>query len=118
MQTDQKRRSVRSGIAALSIALLSLYAGSVHADTWSMGFWTPWAPDPVSDIDWGGLTHIVQVGAKPQTNGSLTFETNFASDAAALISAAHAHNVKVLLNLENISGANYSGAIANNLAGF
>src|SRR5262245_57965358 len=42
--------------------------------SWSMGFWSPFGTvGPVSDIDWDALTHVIQVGVEPQSDGSLKF---------------------------------------------
>lgn len=102
-----------------SMAVLALLcAPTAFAQQWSMGYWTAWAPDPIADLDWGGLTHISFVGVEPQTNGSLTYsDSNFAADATNMIAAAHANNAKVLLNIWAGPG-DFNGAITNNLSGF
>jgi hypothetical protein len=98
--------------------LALLAAPSAYAQQWSLGYWTAWAPNPISDLEWGGVTHIAFVGVEPQSNGSLTYsDSNFATDAANMIVAAHAHNVKVLLDIWTGPG-DFNGAITNNLSGF
>jgi len=88
------------------------------AQQWSMGFWTAWGPNhPITDLDWGALTHVIQVGVEPQSNGSLVFsDTSFNANATALVAAAHANNRKILLNVWSGSGSDFNGAISNNLS--
>jgi chitinase len=91
-----------------------------------MGFWTGVTGQPLSDLDWSGLTHIMHVAVAPNSDGSLTFtcsigpcpESQLASEAGTLIATAHSHNVKVLLNMGNVPGYLYAGAITGNLFGF
>jgi GH18 family chitinase len=98
--------------------LALLAAPSAYAQQWSLGYWTAWAPNPISDLEWGGVTHIAFVGVEPQSNGSLTYsDSNFAADAANMIATAHAHNVKVLIDIWTGPG-DFNGAITNNLSGF
>ena len=86
-----------------------------------MGFWTGVTRQPLSDLNWGGLTHIAHVGAAPNADGSLTLTCSigpcdtslFASEVSTLIGAAHSNNVKVLLDLGNVSGSLWSGATGN-----
>jgi hypothetical protein len=70
---------------------------------WSLGYWTPGGnpPLPPSQIEWGGLTHIVHWAALVQANGALDLDTQrVSSDGPALIAEAHARGVKVLLAIE------------------
>ncbi len=71
---------------------------------WVTGYWySPpvWGGLPVSDIDYSGLTHIVHYGVLPAADGSFdsTSLQDVSSYAGALISAAHSHDVKVLLGV-------------------
>jgi chitinase len=113
-------------LAVSSLALISLVQftsgfepqQAPPAHQWSMGYWTAWAPNPISDLEWGGLTHIAFVGMEPQTDSSLAYsDANFAADASNMIFTAHAHNVKVLLDVWAGPG-DFNGAITNNLTGF
>src|SRR5437764_12392123 len=89
------------------------------AQQWSMGFWTAWGPNhPITDLDWGALTHVIQVGVEPQSNGSLVYsDASFNANATHLVAAAHANNAKILLNVWSGSGSDFNGAISNNLTG-
>ena len=90
---------------------------------WSVGFWTSSGPNPVSDIDWGGLTHIAHIGIQPRADSALTYlcawsfcsNSQFGGEATALIRAAHQNNVKVLLVVNNASGELYSKAISHDI---
>jgi hypothetical protein len=100
----------------LFLALCVLPA-SLHAQTvWSEGAYYPDSTGgvpAVSQIPWTVLTHVIMVGASPNAGGSLTYSSDFGSgNAAALITAAHAHSVKVMLGLSNVgSGTNFNGAM-------
>ena len=94
----------------------SLVLQTAYAQQWSMGFWSAWAPDPIADLDWGGLTHVMELGVEPQSDGSLKYsDPAFSANAKALIAAAHANNVKVLLNVWSAPGSNFNAAITGNL---
>jgi chitinase len=84
---------------------------------WSMGFYTPWGDPqlPVADIEWGGLTHIAQVAALPQSDGTLemTFSDKHDSVTKSLIANAHANNVKVLLCVWQNGPGDFYGAASN-----
>src|SRR5207237_2892868 len=106
--------------------LLTLFLPSGFAQQWSMGFWTGVTGEPIANLNWGGLTHIAHVGAAPNADGTLTLTCSigpcatslFASEVTTLITTAHANNVKVLLDLGNVSGSLWSGAAGNNLNAF
>ncbi len=71
---------------------------------WSAAFWMSGSGSsstpPISAIDWSSMTHIIHGPAIPWANGTLDLTTySITSDAPALVSAAHAHNVKVLLSI-------------------
>ena len=93
---------------------------------WSIGFWAGANGVPISSLDWGGLTHISHIGVQPRADGSVEYlcawsvcnASQFSSVAANVIGAAHAHNVKVLLNLNNVPGSLYSGAISGDASRF
>ena len=98
--------------------LLPLLLQTAFAQTqWSMGFWTAWGPNhPITDLDWGALTHVIQVGVEPQSNGSLVYsDASFNANATHLVAAAHANNAKILLNVWSGSGSDFNGAITTNL---
>src|SRR5438105_9433468 len=99
---------------------LSLLLQTTFAQTqWSLGFWTGANNVPVSDLDWGGLTHIAHVAVAPNADGSLTLTcstgpcgaSQFGTEASNLISAAHSNNVKVLMQVANVSGSLWQGAL-------
>jgi chitinase len=80
---------------------------------WSLGYWTVWGDPsvPVSDIDWGALTHVIHHAALLNADGTLDVETlRVSTNAPALISAAHAAGVKALLC---IAQSSRTGQLAN-----
>jgi chitinase len=99
-----------------------LTAKTAEASTnqWSMGYWCPIFGSPVlpiASIQWNGLTHIIQAFALPNADGTLDLTTwQVSSHAAALVTAAHANNVKALLSLQG--SANFRSAVENHLATF
>ena len=119
----------RHAIELWQLAIVLILALSVHnafAQTpWSMAYDVPNdnGYQNTSTLDWAALTHIAFVGGAPQADGSVTLSTNFTSVAPGVISAAHAHNVKVLFCLTNlegfpVGGTNFTGAIANHETAF
>jgi chitinase len=96
------------------------------SETWSMGFWTGVTRQPLNDLDWEALTHIMHVAAAPKTDGSLTYScstgdcslSELGAEATNLINTAHAHNVKVILNLGNVPGKLYHGALTTDFNAF
>jgi chitinase len=55
---------------------------------------------PVASIQWSGLTHVAQVAAMVNGDGTLNLSSyQVSSTAAALVSAAHANNVKALIDI-------------------
>lgn len=69
---------------------------------WSIGYWTPYGTPavPIAEIQWDGLTHVVQWGALVGSDGSLDLTTNrIAENAPVLIAAARDAKVSVLLGL-------------------
>jgi hypothetical protein len=103
----------------LLILMLVFGVQSVSAQTtWSVGAYFPSSgPNPpLSAIQWSALTHVQMVGGQPNSDGSVTLASNFASQAAALITAAHANGVKVIFPLTNLAvgaGANFTGAASS-----
>jgi GH18 family chitinase len=92
---------------------------------WSAAFWMSGSGSsstpPISAIDWSSMTHIIHGPAIPLANGMLDLTTySIASDAPALVSAAHAHNVKVLLSIMSGWSArdDFADAANNNMATF
>lgn len=81
----------------------------------------------MTKMNWNAVTHIAFMGGCPNADGSIslsTTPTTFAATAPGVITAAHAHNVKVLLSLTNLNGfsacsaSNFTGAITNHEALF
>ncbi len=88
---------------------------------WSQGYWAPWASPnvPISDIDWSAWTHVMHVAAEPQADGTLNLTNqNIAGNAAALISAAHSHGAKVLLDIWTGNKANWRSATSLHMTEF
>ena len=95
---------------------------STSPSQWSIGYYLAFEPAfPVSAIQWNGLTHIIHVAALVNADGTLDLEgDDISTTAAALVAAAHAHNVKALLCLMAVGddSANFNLAIANHLSAF
>jgi PKD repeat protein len=71
-----------------------------NATQWSVSYHTPYdGSSPVGDIDWAALTHVGDTALLVNSDGSLS---DIRVDSVALIAAAHANNVKVLLNIAGI----------------
>jgi chitinase len=108
----------------LLILMLVFGVQNVSAQTtWSMGYYFPAATGGIpalSTIQWSALTHVGMVGGNPNSDGSVTLSSGFASQAPPLISTAHANGVKVLFVLTNLGGGtNFNGAASSgNLSTF
>ncbi len=115
-----KRSTILAMIVFLMAGVFLLAPKISLADTWSVGNYTPYNPVAVSNIDWNSVTHMNHVAARPNSDGTLNITTNnLAGTAPALITAAHANNVKVLLSVETGASTNYfKTAIEKNLNGF
>ena len=90
---------------------------------WSMGYYLAtngMGPMPVSAIKWNGLTHVAHCYAFVNAAGTLDLSTaHVSSDAAALVTAAHANNVKALLTIGQIGGGpgtTLQQAVSSNLS--
>jgi chitinase len=89
---------------------------------WSMGYYQPWgyggAPAlPVSAIQWNGVTHVIHLAALVNPNGTLDLaDGGLSTSAAALVTAAHANQVKVLMCLEAEVATNFNSAVENDLS--
>ncbi|HEX4999279.1 MAG TPA: glycosyl hydrolase family 18 protein, partial [Terriglobia bacterium] len=90
---------------------------------WSLGYWTPWGNPTLSpsQIEWGGLTHVIHAWALVQSNGSLDLSTQrISSDGPTLVANAHSHGVKAILGIGQMywSGqtTNLQSAITSNRA--
>src|ERR1035437_10114492 len=110
---------------ALAFALFFLVAQTGFAQQqWSVGYYTPWGNPslPPTAIEWGGVTHVIYWGGIVHADGTLDLSTQLVTtDGPTLISAAHAHGVKVLLGLMQanwITGDSNTlqPAITNNLS--
>ncbi|MBI2063370.1 MAG: glycoside hydrolase family 18 protein [Candidatus Yanofskybacteria bacterium] len=89
-------------ITVASFSALFSKTSSAAIQQWSVGYWTPWGNPAISpsQIEWGGLTHVVHWAALVQPDGSLDLNTQLiSSDGPALISAARSKDVKVLLGI-------------------
>jgi chitinase len=78
-------------------------------DRWSVGYWAPGGPIPlpISQIDWGALTHVIHFAATVNADGSLDLSAaDVPNKGPDLIEAAHAAGVKVLLAVANPYGQN------------
>jgi GH18 family chitinase len=89
---------------------------------WSIGYYSPIGNPalPVAAIQWSGLTHVVQWEAMVNPDGKLDLSTEeVSSTAAALVTAAHANNVKALLTIGQIwsgPGTEIQQAVSSNLS--
>lgn len=83
------------------LILIALTVSSAYGQAqWSLGYWAPHITGaPVSSIMWNALTHVAMVGGNPNSDGSITLTPSFSTNAPAIITAAHAHNVKVLYSV-------------------
>lgn len=82
---------------------------------WSKVFWLPNASMPnTSSFTWSAMTHLVHYGARVTPSCSIDMTTSpLASTAAAALSGAHAHGVKVLLGLFQLASADNFSACAS-----
>jgi chitinase len=86
---------------------------------WSMGYYLPYAAGwgypafPVSSLQWNGLTHVIHTAVLVNADGTLN-PVYISDNAATLITAAHANQVKVLVGLQG----DFGQAIANQLSTF
>lgn len=133
------RRLVLNGARVLPViaAAGALISSSGHVATqndgcpvttaiqWSVGYWTPYGNPavPISEIQWDGLTHVVQWGALVQPDGTLDLTTNqFAANATPLIAAAREANVKVLVGITQAywrgETTGFRSAVNKDLSGF
>jgi chitinase len=74
---------------------------------------------PVSDIQWNGLTHVIDNAALINSDGTLNLTgLDFSTYAAALVAAAHANNVKALVQLEAPYGTEsyFNSAVTGHLS--
>jgi GH18 family chitinase len=91
---------------------------------WSMGYYNSYDPTsgfylPVSAIQWGGLTHVIQVGTLVNADGTLDLTTyKFSTNAASLVAAAHANQVKAIVCLKAAVEANFNSAAGDHLSTF
>ena len=100
----------------LAMGVVSLQTTPV-VNQWSMGYWSPALP--LAAIQWTGLTHIIHCAVLVKPDGTLDL-SGISADAATLVAAAHAHNVKalVLLGQPGLLGhtTNLDQAITNQLS--
>jgi chitinase len=92
--------------------------------SWVVGYYVSYLMDrqPISAIDWNGLTHLIAGYNAPKSDGSIDFGMN-AQTRAALLRAAHEHGKKALIMiggentgpqwLEASGAANRANFIAN-----
>lgn len=102
----------------LSIVLIAFGVHNVSAQSqWGVVFYTPFGVDaPISDMPWSYVTHVNHLACEPLATGALSFESNFATRATALIAAAHANNRKVLFMVGDFAdgNGNFNAAVTNN----
>ncbi len=113
--------------ALCAFASIVPQAASAQAQ-WSTGYWADAPTEPISGIDWAGLTHVIHWTIYPNADGSIQFQcaqsncsqSSFTSYANNLIGPAHTHGVKVLLGLDvNGTSADWNGATSSgNLSTF
>ncbi|MBP1647845.1 MAG: chitinase, partial [Bacteroidetes bacterium] len=82
----------------LGVAFLLLLNGTVFgADKMVLGYYPSWTSVPHSVIPWQYLTHIAHAFIGPKADGSLEVPSGLLYPA--LITAAHAHEVKVVVSV-------------------
>ena len=82
----------------LGVAFLLLLNGAVFgADKMVLGYYPSWTSVPHSVIPWQYLTHIAHAFIGPKADGSLEVPSGLLYPA--LITAAHAHEVKVVVSV-------------------
>ncbi len=66
-----------------------------------MGYYATWQPNqyPVGEIEWSGLTHIAIAFYTPNADGSLTLLGAAPQVVTDIVTAAHAHGVKVIASI-------------------
>jgi chitinase len=105
----------------LCICLLSFFAIiTAKADLWRTGYYPGYATAmPPSEIDFSALSHIVHFSVLPNGDGSLNTATNNITPlgTAALVTAAHNANVKVLICIGG-AGSYFPNAAGPNLSNF
>jgi chitinase len=107
-------------LTGLTLHPLALPASTMNQ--WSMGYYNSYYPGygfnlPVSAIQWNGLTHVIQVGTLVNADGTLDLTTlEFSTSAAALVAAAHSHQVMAIVDLKADSEANWNTAIGSHLS--
>jgi chitinase len=75
--------------------------GGTASGTWSMGYYASWNPeqDPISEIEWSGLTHIAMAFYLPKPDGSMTLAGGNSQLGTDLIAGAHLHGVKAIASI-------------------
>jgi chitinase len=121
-QFQEAMKSKGPAMKKLFLLLFILIPLRANAQQWSMGYYASF-DSPVADIEWSGLTHLIHEAAGAMEDGTVDISTmQLSSSAASVISAAHAHNVKVLLDLTQFEWLGHnnglSQAVSNNLTPF
>lgn len=116
---------MRRFVFATALLMSQLFSDS-HAQSfqWVTGYVTDWDSPrmPVSEIDWGGLTHFVHMNIDPDVHppyyafphGQSVFEQGCYGNCGGtyqrdLIAAAHANNVQALICLGGVGGPGLAG---------
>jgi len=85
----------------LSIGLLGFVACVARAAFWTTGYYPGWeqATMPATNLDFTTLTHVIHFAVVPNADGTLDSSANAisASNAVAVVSAAHAAGRQVLI---------------------
>ncbi len=106
-------------VVLLVLVVLVLSSSASAQSFWSEGSWYPDATGgvpAVSEIPWATLTHVDMVGAaNPGSGGSITYPGDYATNANALVAAAHTHGVKVMFELTDSGG--FDAAMIGSCAG-
>jgi chitinase len=106
-------------IAAPAIAILAIHVESLSQDIkWVSAYYPYWREIPPSEIDFRVLTHVFDFAMGINPDGTLGYGGTPARQSE-LISAAHAHNKKVLISIGGAgSGPGWNGATAERTRAF
>lgn len=113
--------SITPAIQQFSAIILGNFVIPPSSSVWSVGYWNSLGSPaiPVGNIEMAAMSHIVHWAVLANSDGTLNTSplttTTFATDAAALIAAAHSAGVKVLLGL---AAADMTTAVGSHLSAF
>ncbi len=96
------RTSFTRTLLCVAALLFAAGSGTLHAQ-WVTAYYAGWQQGylPAQSVDYSAVTHICHFALVPNSNGSLDDQSNgvTATNAAAVVSAAHAAGKKVLITV-------------------